>query len=218
MGGIVNFMPAYTSPSPGNDMASRTAVKTYICPSDPAPEPPDWPGQCNYLGNMGTTFLCDVSEANPSTLVPNGFADGIFYFKSKIKFADITDGTSNTAMFSEKRRGQGHPDPRTDMYIMPNQTTTDATYAACNSTNTMTATPLTSKQGYSWVMGEMCCTTYNHMATPNTTTCASTGFKGGMQNMAMVVPPSSMHTGGVNVLLTDGSVHYVNDAISLTTW
>jgi prepilin-type processing-associated H-X9-DG protein len=198
--------------------ACQTAVKTYICPSDPAPQPSNWPGQCNYLGNLGTTFMCDVSEQNPSSVAPSATADGIFYFKSHVRFADISDGTSNTAMFSEKLRGQGAPNPRTDMYVMPNQSSIDATYATCSATNTSTATPLTSKQGYSWVMGEMCCTTYNHVSTPNTLTCAGLPFPGNMANMAMQVPPSSHHTNGVNVGLCDGSVRFVNNAISLTTW
>jgi prepilin-type N-terminal cleavage/methylation domain-containing protein/prepilin-type processing-associated H-X9-DG protein len=215
MGGIINFMPAYSN---SNLQACQTAVKTYLCPSDPAGEPSNWPGQCNYLGNLGTTFMCDVSEQNASTLVPGATADGIFYFLSHVRFADITDGTSNTAMFSEKLRGQGYPNPRTDMYVMQNQTSIDATYTTCNATNTSTATPLTSKQGYSWVMGEMCCTTYNHVSTPNTLTCAGLPFPGNMANMAMQVPPSSGHTNGVNVGLCDGSVRFVNNAISLSTW
>jgi prepilin-type processing-associated H-X9-DG protein len=56
------------------------------------------------------------------------------------------------------------------------------------------------------------------VALPNSTTCASTGFPGGMANMAMVVPPSSMHLGGVNMLLCDGSVHYIGNGVSLPTW
>jgi prepilin-type processing-associated H-X9-DG protein len=77
---------------------------------------------------------------------------------------------------------------------------------------------LTSKQGYSWVMGEMCCTTYNHVAPPNTITCAGSPFPGNMANMAMVVPPSSAHTGGVNVAFGDGSVHFIRSSISLDAW
>ena len=78
--------------------------------------------------------------------------------------------------------------------------------------------PLTSRQGMSWVMGEMCCTTYNHVSTPNTRSCAGLGFPGNMANMAMQVPPSSAHPGGVNVLLGDGSARFVADSITLATW
>ncbi len=84
--------------------------------------------------------------------------------------------------------------------------------------NPNTATPLTSKQGYSWVMGEMCCTTYNHMSTPNTRTCAGMGFPGNMANMAMQVPPSSAHPGGVSVVFGDGHVSFVTDQVSLAVW
>ncbi len=218
MGGVVNFMPAWQNPGRQNAAPCRTAVSIFICPSDPAPQPGDWPGQCNYLGNMGTTYMCDVSDQVPSQLDPSATADGVFYYLSKVRLTDITDGTSNTAMFSEKLRGQGLHNPRTDMYIMPPASSKAQAAAQCQSLDPNTATPLTEKQGYSWVMGEMCCTTYNHMAVPNTTTCASTGFPGGMQNMAMVVPPSSQHTNGVNVLLCDGSVRFLANGISLTTW
>ncbi len=64
----------------------------------------------------------------------------------------------------------------------------------------------------------MCCTTYNHVSTPNTTTCAGFPFTGGMVNMSMQVPPSSRHPGGVNMLFGDGSVRFVKNAVSLITW
>ena len=84
----------------------------------------------------------------------------------------------------------------------------------------LTAVPLTSKQGYSWVMGEMCCTTYNHVAPPNAQSCAGQPFPGTMSNMAMVIPPSSYHSGGggVNVLMGDGGVRFVQNNINLDTW
>src|SRR5262249_18370232 len=188
------------------------------CPSDPAPIDSTWPGQNNYLGNLGAQFLCDLSEQLPSTIAPSETANGIFYYLSKVKITDIADGTSNTALFSEKLRGQGAPNPRTDMFIMPNQSTLDATYQTCTGLDPTTATPLTSKQGYSWVMGEMCCTTYNHVSTPNTRTCAGSPFPAPMSNMAMQVPPSSGHSGGVNVLLCDGSTHFVTNSVNLATW
>ena len=67
-------------------------------------------------------------------------------------------------------------------------------------------------------MGEMCCTVYNHVSPPNTTTCAGIGFPGNMSNMAMQVPPTSFHPGIVNVLLGDGSVRSVANNIDLVTW
>ena len=64
----------------------------------------------------------------------------------------------------------------------------------------------------------MCCSSYNHVTTPNGKTCASTAFTGGMRNMPMQVPPSSRHPGGVNCMMGDGSVRFVKDGISLPTW
>ncbi|HEV3084853.1 MAG TPA: DUF1559 domain-containing protein [Gemmataceae bacterium] len=218
MGGVINFMPAWQNPARQNADACRSPVPTYLCPSDPAGQPADWPGQNNYYANLGTTFLCDLSESLSSTIAPTETPTGVFYYLSKVRIADILDGTSNTVVFSEKRRGTGTPDPRTDMFTMPNQNTLDAAYQTCQGLNPLTATPLTSKQGFSWVMGEMCCTTYNHVAPPNTLTCAGVGFPGNMANMAMVVPPSSAHTGGVNCLLGDGGVRFISNTIDLKTW
>jgi prepilin-type N-terminal cleavage/methylation domain-containing protein/prepilin-type processing-associated H-X9-DG protein len=218
MEGVINFMPAWQNPTRVNAAACRTQVSIFLCPSDGASIDPNWPGQNNYLASQGVQFMCDLTETQASTVAPTERPDGPLYYLSKIRLTDIGDGTSNTCVFSEKLRGKGYPDPLADMKTMPNQATLDNSYNTCRSLNPMTATPLTSKQGYSWVMGEMCCTTYNHVSTPNTTTCAGVGFPGNMSNMAMVVPPSSYHTGGVNATMGDGSVRFVQNGINLMTW
>jgi hypothetical protein len=92
------------------------------------------------------------------------------------------------------------------------------TYNTCMATNPATALPLTSKWGASWVMGENCCTLYNHMATPGSFSCAGIGFVGSMTNMAMQVTPNSYHSSVVNALTGDGSVHVVSYSVDLNVW
>ncbi len=220
MGGpVINFMPAWQNPGRQNAAVCRMMVPTFLCPSESTSPPPDWPGQNNYVANQGAMHMCDASESTPSTLDPRDFANvGVFYYLSSVRMSGLTDGLSQTVMFSEKLRGNGTPNPRSDMFIMGVQSSINSAYNTCNSFNPNTATPLMSKFGYSWVMGEMCCTTYNHVSTPNTNTCAAIGFSGGMQNMSMVVPPSSNHPSGVNVCLGDAAVRFVRNRINLATW
>ena len=82
----------------------------------------------------------------------------------------------------------------------------------------------TSCVGMSWAVGDMTCTTYNHVSTPDTLSCAGTGMGMGMMgadamvNMAVQLSASSYHPGGVNVAIGDGSVRFVKDGITLNAW
>jgi prepilin-type N-terminal cleavage/methylation domain-containing protein/prepilin-type processing-associated H-X9-DG protein len=215
-GAVPTFMPAYQNPARENAALCRMSIAGFLCPSDISPDE-SWPGQNNYAGNEGS-WLCDLSEALPSTTAPSEQQTGIFYYLSKVKFADVTDGLSNTAFFSEHLKGRGSLNPKADLFTMSNKTTLNDTYTTCMATNPMTATPLTSKWGWSWVMGENCCTLYNHVSTPNTVSCAGIPFTGTMANMAMQVSASSHHPGSVNVLMGDGSVRSVGQAVDLQVW
>jgi prepilin-type N-terminal cleavage/methylation domain-containing protein len=219
MGGVIGFMPAYTSLSAVNDISSRVLVPGFLCPSDPAPIQGTWPGMNNYAGNQGG-WLCDRSDTpgSPTDVSPAEVQTGVFYYLSKVRFADAIDGSANTMMFSERLRGNGSPAPRTDMFVIPPQTSLNATYTTCQAINPLTATPLTSKWGWSWTMGENCCTLYNHVAVPNSLSCAGTGFTGTMTNMAMQVSASSRHPGGVVASMMDGSVTFATSTIDLTVW
>ena len=126
---------------------------------------------------------------------------------------------SNTAFFSEKIRGTGIHQPQHRLLIFDaTRRPLDATYPTCQQLNTMTAPPLTSRQGMSWVMGEMCCTPLQPRRTPEHDDCAGPGFPGNMANMAMQVPPSSRHPGGVNLMMGDGSVRFIKNSINVQTW
>ena len=212
MAGVINFMPPYTSPGGINTMQSQTVIPLFLCPSDVTVSSA-WAGANNYAGNQGT-WLCDRSNfpVGPTDINPTELSPGIFYFLSKVRPADVTDGMSNTAFFSEKMRGNGNPDPTTDLFAIPNQSSLGALQATCTAANLVGSTPLTSKWGASWVMGENCCTQYNHVATPNAPSCAGIGFpNGNMTNMAMQVTASSRHIGGVHVMMGDGSVKFASN-------
>jgi prepilin-type N-terminal cleavage/methylation domain-containing protein len=221
MGGVVAFMPPHVNPGGQNAAPSRTFVSVFLCPSDvdAASNSQGWPGQNNYVGNQGG-WLCDRGDrpGAPTDNSPSEVQTGVFYYLSKCSSEDFVDGMSQTAMFSEKRRGEGFPNPDTDMFIIPHQTSLNATYTICTTINPLTATPLTSKWGFSWVMGENCCTQYNHVAPPNKCSCGGTGFPGTMTNMAMQVPPSSQHEGGVHVMMADGSAHFCSENVDLAVW
>lgn len=218
MGGVINFMPASQNPGGVNAAICRTNIKGFLCPSDLAPAGA-WTAQNNYVGNQGG-WLCDRGDSPGAStdISPAEIQTGVFYYLSGVRDGDVTDGLSNTAFFSEKVRGTGTPNPRTDLFVMVNQTSLDTTYQTCQSTNPLTATPLTSKWGWSWVMGENCCTLYNHVSTPNTRSCAGIPFPGTMTNMAMQVSANSYHRGGVMVMMGDGSVRFVADTVNLTVW
>ena len=225
MAGDVAFMPAYQNTRRENATSSLTQVSVFLCPSDGAGSLlGQWPGGNNYLGNL-QSWACDLSESYPSSVSPGEQPQGIFYYQSAVKLASITDGLSNTAFFSEKIRGTdtNDADARSDSLIMsgtinPVPTGMDATFAACQALSPKTSLRLTRRQGMSWVMGEMCCTAYNHVAPPNGKTCAGTGYPGTMANMPMQVPPSSRHPGGVNTMMGDASVRFIKETVALPTW
>ncbi len=212
------FMPPYSTGGI-NTTAAQTRVPMFLCPSDGDTTALSWPGGNNYCGNQGS-WLCDLGTAAPglSTTVPTEVNQGVFFYLSKIRTAQVTDGMSNTVFFSEKIKGTGSPNPKSDLFTMGTQTSLAATYTTCTGLNPATATPLTSVWGASWVMGENCCTLYNHVSTPNTISCAGTGFPGSMANMAMQVTANSQHAGGVQVMMGDGSVRFASNSIDLNLW
>jgi prepilin-type N-terminal cleavage/methylation domain-containing protein/prepilin-type processing-associated H-X9-DG protein len=99
-------------------------VKSYLCPSDiqngKLNQPGHFPtgadpnasaGRSNYLGNIGTTADYHSTETNHVgifnfTWVKNNPDDLGRTVTSRVRITDITDGTSNTAMWSETKRSK----------------------------------------------------------------------------------------------------------------
>src|SRR5262245_54997901 len=79
---------------PKNAKVAATTVKTFLSPNDPRMGVKPNLGATNYLFNAGSQ---PGLEKN----------DGIFFQDSKIRFANITDGTSNTLFSAETLKGDG---------------------------------------------------------------------------------------------------------------
>src|SRR5262249_15162366 len=77
-----------------NETARKVSIKLFLSPRDNLTHVTEDEGATNYLYNAG---------AKPA-LADN---DGIFYQDSKVKLADITDGTSNTLLVGEALKGDG---------------------------------------------------------------------------------------------------------------
>ena len=87
----------------------------------------------------------------------------------------------------------------------------DPTPAACDG-GSGTWNPL---RGEQWINGHYGNTLYNHFYTPNQPGKWDCGNASGNKGLTAA---RSNHTGGVNVLFADGSVHFVRDSVALATW
>jgi prepilin-type N-terminal cleavage/methylation domain-containing protein/prepilin-type processing-associated H-X9-DG protein len=191
-----------------NYPAATAAMSVFMCPSDQAAGrvPGSDYGGTNYAANAG-------SGAAGGNLTG---ADGVFFLGSTIRLEEVTDGTSNTAAFSERTLGQGsgsspaNPgDPQRAMREFPGSG--DPTLGACDP-----ASPGTwnHERGAKWIVGNYGNTLYNHALPPN---APARDCLNATQQKARAGARSN-HGEGVNLLFCDGSVRFVQDVVSGSTW
>jgi prepilin-type N-terminal cleavage/methylation domain-containing protein/prepilin-type processing-associated H-X9-DG protein len=193
--------------------AQGHTISTFICPSDPqSSTPTDWAGN-NYVANYGSDILYGQDASR---------ATGAFWFASTetfvgARFADLTDGTSNTAAFSERFKGDWSNaiiTLRSDLFnpkgVMPLSRDDGVNFCLAIDPNDPTNQWRSDFGGY-WLTGWHM-TLYTHTAPPNRRACAYP------QNLTMNMPASSGHTNGVNVALCDGSVRFVSNTVNIDTW
>ncbi|WP_165221396.1 DUF1559 domain-containing protein [Aquisphaera insulae] len=205
----VNFSFNYQDPN--NTTVMFTAVNQFICPSDQSPPLPSLGAQTNYMADMGSGIVWQAPIGpNAGLPAPNG----VFHGDSATKFAAITDGLSNTAFFSERIMADGNNgivSPIADVFFSPlAPTDVETAYQMCQAVDIRdlhTQFPLF--MGAPWLCGQHI---FTHASTPNSRSC---GF---FTALRAVMPPSSYHPGGVNVLVGDGSVKFVKNSIDRQVW
>ena len=219
--GAANSLENYT--------ARRQEIATFLCPSDPSTgwEPDSITlangqqgtqlGRTNYYANLGAHAWAYESRGG-NTKDPA--LAGVFAYETATTFAQILDGTSNTAVYAEIRRG-AYPDYNSaDVYLVmpplwgPTNPTLDpgslTAPRACQS-----STQRLNNVGLNYVSGGLAFAFYTHTAPPN---YPGRDCMRHLQLDRIHLAARSYHPGKVNVAFADGSVRGVSGQIAMPVW
>ncbi|HID76097.1 MAG TPA: DUF1559 domain-containing protein [Planctomycetaceae bacterium] len=207
---------------PSNRVPVTQEISFFYCPSDKRQKvvPPG-----AELEFAPTNYMACWGRGAPTERGTAVFddADGLFNSAFAVRFADVTDGTSNTAAFSESLL----PDANTPWSgVVLTEQNKDIVIVGARSRGDPALTvqfctrfgrPVASRPGRCtrWVDGFVLYTAYYHWWEPNSRIpdCAKWGPLRSLWQMAR-----SRHPGGVNILFVDGSVHFVSETIDVQTW
>ena len=232
IGAVYGATAAYTNI---NTTVFNSSVATYLCPSD-APGTFSTGKPANYVGSLGPQFRYDGDAAG-------GVGVGMFAVMKAYGLRDATDGSSNTVAFSEIRIGDnsagtingaeryvnlpwssgttvqnGYAVGTGDEQIVPGakgQGFLNQYIGQCIAARASGSATVNDTAGSFWASGRTLPGPLNSMlATPNSRNPDCGAYPGTNSMFAM----RSRHPGGVNALLADGSVRFVKDAVSQTTW
>ncbi len=191
-------------------MGTRLAV--FLCPSDGGP-----------FGETGTSYRGNAG-VGPGLATDLEFPDsgnGIFPEFGPVYLAHVSDGLSHTVAFSERVRGSGRVDAPSGerdaflalgIYRDADDILNDCRISARPSNPGLRF--VASGQWWFWTGREN--TLYMHAQAPNgkVPDCV---LGSGAVTLGMI-GARSRHPGGVNALMTDGSIRFIGEGISNATW
>lgn len=190
-----------------NQTATHIAVDLFLCPSDQGSGRSV--GWTNYACNSGYGYQLHKQF------------NGMFVKRPArpIAMADVTDGTSNTAMVAEWAIGSGTRgigDPKSFVYVTPklSKDTEFMQFLRVCAAATIESTLHTfQNKGQNFIHGSFGMTVYNHNLSINQHSCLNGGlvFEGAWTT-------GSRHNAGAQVTFADGHVQFVRDAVSLEVW
>jgi prepilin-type processing-associated H-X9-DG protein len=225
----------------GYEAARTQDVPMFLCPSDPSTKNINFGsgayGRSNYFASLGACAdrrLATDTRAGIFTYITPTPTTAPAIGK---RLAAIVDGTSNTVMFAEVKRGALASG---DVNMWDHTSILNTTQASTSAngllydgrTVTLCAGGTISGAniqswgryvGHQYYRDLFTTSVYTHTLPPNWNkpTGVATTQKYGCGESSlevMHVPASSYHGGGVNVCMADGSVRFVNDAINFATW
>ena len=205
-------LPIFNCPSNNNSLTGGRGNHTYSTNVGTSHNPPHATSGARKVGGGSHNGMqATIQAAGGATDTP-------------IRMADVSDGTSKTALVSEfvieAWNGNVTNDPKlwkSQVYSWTDGNSTANTRQNClNQTGLNDAGGGRVLRGSSWSWNQfMGGSSYAHIMMPNEKSCHTFGSDWD-NDSAMAA--TSMHPGGVNVGLVDGSVQFFTDSVANDVW
>lgn len=207
-----------TAPGQGGDpmnlsLATRIPgeIEVFLCPSSTIPPMVDGQPHSSYVFNVGDQLAFGGGvEDFPNQMLTRG----PFAWRRCFSVRDILDGTSNTIAMAE--RDLGNPsNPRDILGRVAGVAATspaDCLATASNGQYLAKVSVLNELMSERWASGHPFYSVFTTAVPPNGPSCAASAPPSG-KSAGGWFTSSSRHTGGVHVLMCDGTVRFVNETI-----
>ncbi len=198
-------------PAPWRDdyPAWRNQLKAFQCPSESA-RGPGWPriGRTNYAFCFGDSIIENNQSGNWNSSRP---IRGMFGLQTAFGFRDMPDGSSNTLLMGEICVAEENNRADYKGNIADFDASSNPALCLAQVVNQQYAPGVTMRtwRGDRWCEGNASSTGFLTVLPPNSPSCSAGGWDGqwGLYSSA------SRHTGGVQVLLGDGSARFISENI-----